>query len=240
MHLTHEKPQLSKPCLVCRFIQSDITYAAQRTKRFVSRERIAYVAKEQYEIPDSQSCTRALELVAECSPKHLLNHCLRTYAFGVAMAHRVKAAFDKEVFFLGAIMHDLGLTETFDRGNTFEVDGAIAARQFCSEQGLSEDTSDLVHEMVALHNSVGIAHKREPEIALVHFGAGADVAGLWIHDIHKKTLAEVLESYPRLDFREAMSKLIAEQMKLKPGSFMKPMVELGFLKKIRNNRLQAH
>lgn len=237
MRLTREKPQVSKFCLVCNFIQNDIVYAAQRVKRFISREHIAYIAKEQYRVPDSAHSRNALALVAECSPDHLLNHCLRTYAFGIAMAHRVKAPFDKEVFFLGAIMHDLGLTEKFDKGKTFEVDGAIAARQFCSEQGLNEDISDLVHEMVALHNSVGIAHKREPEIALVHFGAGADVAGLWIQDIHKKTLAEVLSEYPRLDFAEGMSKLLADQTQRKPHSYMKQMIELGFLDKVRKSNV---
>jgi hypothetical protein len=42
---------------------------------------------------------------------------------------------------------------------------------------------DLIHEMVALHNSVGIAHKLDTEIALLHYGAREDVAGLWAHDL---------------------------------------------------------
>ena len=43
------------------------------------------------------------------------------------------------------------------------------------------------------------------------FGAGADVAGLWFHDIHTKTLSEVLTAFPRLDFEQGMSTLLLDQ-----------------------------
>lgn len=230
--LTKIKPKRSKPGLICSFICSDITHAAQRARRFISRDHIQYVASKAYGIPDSQSCRRVLDLVVEASPLHLVNHCLRSYAFGIAMAHKVKQPFDSEVFFLGAIMHDLGLTQKYDQGNSFEVDGATAARSFCLAQNVPDDKADLVHEMVVLHNSVGFAHKQDPEIALLHYGAGADVADLWIQDVHKKTLSEVLEKFPVLDFKVGMQKLLLDQISRKPSSYMAPFLELGFLKKI--------
>ncbi|MDC3332631.1 HD domain-containing protein [bacterium] len=219
---------------MCHFISSDISHVSQRARRFISRDHIQYVAKEAYQIPDSENCQKALAMVSEYSPDHLVNHCLRSYAFGIAMAYKAKQPFDKEVFFLGAIMHDLGLTTEFDSGNTFEIDGADAARSFCIEHALSAEKADLVHEMVVHHNSVGIAHKLDPEIALLHFGAGADVAGLWIKDIHKKTLSEVLSEFPRLDFKQGMIKLLSDQINQKPQSYMAPFIELGFVKKIEN------
>ena len=233
MKLTTAKPMASKACLICSFIGSDITSATQRLRRFISRDHIQYVARNDYHIPDSYNCKKALELVSACSPDHLINHSLRSYAFGIAMAHKIKKPFDKEVFFLGAIMHDLGLTEEYDKGNTFEIDGAVAARSFCIDHGLTVEKADLVHEMIAHHNSVGKAHKMDPEIALLHFGAGADVAGLWINDIHKKTLSEIISEYPRLDFKQAFAKLLSEQVERKPESYMKPLLDLGFLKKIQ-------
>jgi hypothetical protein len=232
--LTNSKPKPTKPCLLCSFISSDVTHAAQRARRFISKEHIQYVAKEAYQVPDSENCQKALSMVAQYSPDHLVNHCLRSYAFGIAMAHKVKQPFDKEVFFLGAIMHDLGLTAEFDLGDTFEVDGAKAARSFCIKHEISAEKADLVHEMVVHHNSVGIAHKLDPEIALLHFGAGADVAGIMIKDIHKKTLSEVLSEFPRLDFKQGMIKLVSDQINRKPNSYMAPFIQLGFLKKIDN------
>ena len=232
MKLTESKAKPSKTCLLCNFISIDINHAAQRARRFISREHIQYVAKEAYKIPDSDSCQKALAMVAQFSPDYLLNHCLRSYAFGVAMAHKVKQPFDKEVFFLGTIMHDLGLTPEFDAGNTFEVDGAKAARAFCIKHNVKAEKADLVHEMVVHHNSVGFAHKMDPEIALLHFGAGADVAGIMVKDIHTTTLAEVLSEYPRLDFKEGMAKLLTSQINNKPNSYMAPFLQLGFLNKI--------
>lgn len=233
MELTTTKTAPSKPCLIHAFIATDIRNAVTRTKRFITREHVEYVAKKHYQIPDSASCLKALQLVQQHSPEFLLNHCLRSYAFGVAMAHKVKSNFDKEVFFLGSIMHDLGLIEPFDGPETFELEGAKTARNFCLEHQVKTSKADMVHEMIALHTSVGIAHKREPEIALLHYGAGADVLGLWLHDIHKKTLEEILSEYPRLDFKEGMSKLVASQIERKPHSFMKTMVDLGFIKNMQ-------
>jgi hypothetical protein len=232
MELTISKPKPSKCCMIRSFIASDLTNAINRTKRFISRDHVRYVARNEYKIPHSRNCVRALEMVQSCSPDFLVNHCLRSYAFGVAMAHKIDKSFDREVFFLGSIMHDLGLTKEFDGDDTFEIEGAKAAKTFCIDNDIDVKKSDLVHEMVALHNSVGIAHKKETEIALLHFGAGADVAGLWLHDINRRTLEEVISEYPRLDFKEGMTKLLSEQIERKPNSYMATMVELGFFKKL--------
>jgi hypothetical protein len=232
MKLTITKPKPSMGCLIGSFIAGDLTNAKKRIKRFVSREHVQYVARHDYGMPDSAHCTRALALVKAYSPDYLLNHCLRSYAFGVAMAHKIDQGFDKEVLFLGSIMHDLGLTETFDGPATFEVEGAKVARKFCIENGIEVSKADLIHEMIALHDSVGVAHKREPEVALLHFGAGVDVAGLWLDDVNARTMEEVIAEYPRLGFSKGMARLIKDQVERKPDSYIATMVRLGFLKKI--------
>ena len=235
MELTTSKPAPSKACLIHHFIEGDVTQGWARLKRWLSRSHLQYVARETYQVPDSHSCTLALEMVSVCSPDFLTNHCLRSYAFAVAMAHKINKPFDKEVLFLGSVMHDLGLTDQYDKGQTFELDGAKAAHDFCLGHGVEQKKAELVHEMVALHNSVGVAHKREPEIALLHYGAGADVAGLWIEDIHQKTLNDIIEKYPREGFKQGMVDLLSAQMIKKPASYMSNMVALGFLNKIRQS-----
>lgn len=74
-------------------------------------------------------------------------------------------------------MHDLGLTERFDAEQRFEVNGADAARAFVLEQGLSDEKAEIVWDAIALHTSIGIAIRKQPEIALVHLGATADLLG---------------------------------------------------------------
>jgi hypothetical protein len=39
-------------------------------------------------------------MVRACSPDFLLNHFLISYAFGIAMAHKVERNIDEEVFLL--------------------------------------------------------------------------------------------------------------------------------------------
>jgi hypothetical protein len=223
--------------LLCQFIAGDLRAFRTTAVRVVTRQQVPYVSRPEYAIPDSQACRKALELVNQVSPSFLRDHCLRTHAFAVAMGHQVRQSIDREVLFLGCVMHDLGLTPDHDHGDTFELDGARAARSHCLQHGLSADRADLVHEMVALHNSVGVAHEREPEVALTHFGAGADVLGLGMHDIHRRTLQEILAEYPRIGFGDAMARLIADQMQRKPQSYMTSMVALGFLDRLRKTRL---
>lgn len=237
MELTQSKPAPARCFLISRFIAQDLRSPGVRAHRALTRGQVPYVDHAEYHAPDSLACRKALELVTEASPRFLLDHCLRTHAFAAALAHKAKRKPDREVLFLGCLMHDLGLTGAHDHGGTFELDGARSAHAHCLEHGLSHERADLVHEMVALHNSVGVAHRREPEVALIHFGAGLDVLGLMAHDIHRHTLEEILADYPRAGFGEAMARLIDEQMRRKPTSYMTTMVQLGFLDKLRQTRL---
>ena len=167
-------------------------------------------------IPDSEICQKATRLVAEVSSKPLCNHCLRTFFFGALLGQRDRLKYDHELLYLGAVLHDLGLTEPFDGEQRFEVDGADAARAFVVEHGLPEEKAEIVWDAIALHTSIGIAARKRPEIALVHLGAGADVAGMRLADIAPETVEQVIDAYPRLDFNHAMMELLVSQVKRKP------------------------
>lgn len=169
-----------------------------------------------YAIPDSEICKKATQLVAEVSPRFLCNHCIRTFLFGDLLGKRDGLRCDRELLYLGAVMHDLGLTERFDSEQRFEVDGADAARAFVLEHGLSDEKAEIVWDAIALHTSSGIASRKQPEIALVHLGAGADVLGMRISDLGPETVEQVIETYPRLGFNSAMTELLVSQIKRKP------------------------
>ncbi|QLE56119.1 HD domain-containing protein [Nostoc sp. TCL26-01] len=167
-------------------------------------------------IPDSEICQRATQLVTEISPTFLCHHCIRSFLFGNLLGQRDGLKYDRELLYLSAVMHDLGLTERFDGEQRFEVDGADAARAFVLEHGLPESKAEVVWDAIALHTSIGIASRKQPETALVHLGAGADVLGMRIFDIPPETVEQVIEAYPRLDFNRAMTELLASQVKRKP------------------------
>ncbi|HEY9656564.1 MAG TPA: HD domain-containing protein [Crinalium sp.] len=123
---------------------------------------------------------------------------------------------DRELLYLGAIMHDLGLTERFDAEQRFEVNGADAARAFALEHGLPDEKAEIVWDAIALHTSIGIAIRKQPEIALVHLGASADLIGMRLSDITPETVEQVLDAYPRLGFNQQITQLMVSQVKRKP------------------------
>jgi hypothetical protein len=115
------------------------------------------------------------EASTEVSPTFLCHHCIRTFLFSDLLGQRDGLKCDRELLYLGAVMHDLGLTERFDGEQRFEVDGADAARAFVLEHGLSDEKAEVVWDAIALHTSIGIVSRKQPEMALVHLGASADV-----------------------------------------------------------------
>jgi hypothetical protein len=169
-------------------------------------------------IPDSDMAQRATRLVKELSPPFLYHHCLRTYLFGAALAQRDGFTYDHELFYVSAILHDLGLTERFDGPQRFEVQGADAARAFVKEQQWPEDKAELVWEAIALHTSIGIADRMQPEIALVHLGAGVDLFGLRFDEIPPAVVEQTLATCPRLGFKHAMAQALLSQVQRKPQS----------------------
>jgi hypothetical protein len=118
------------------------------------------------------------------------NHVMRSWLFSVAISNKVESTYgsvDLEAQALSAILHDLGWDNTGELVSTdkrFEVDGAIAARNWIHEQvkkGIAKDWDEhriqLVWDAIALHSTTSINQYKEPVVALVGFGIAADFRG---------------------------------------------------------------
>jgi len=167
-------------------------------------------------IPDSHLAAEATELARETSSPFLFNHVMRTYLFGALIGKRRGLKLDLELFYLGAALHDLGLTERFRGPERFEVDGANAAREFLKQRGVPEETVGVVWDAIALHTVRGVPPYKQPEVALVHAGAGIDVTGRGLQDLSAGEVDEVLKAYPRLDFKRVFPQAIADMLASKP------------------------
>ena len=84
-------------------------------------------------LPDSKLAREATDYVRGLSAPVVFNHVLRTYLFGELLGRAKKLNFDSELFYLGAVLHDLGQTERFMGKQRFEVDGADAAAAFLED-----------------------------------------------------------------------------------------------------------
>ncbi len=169
-------------------------------------------------VPDTALCNAAVDLLESSSPGFLCTHCLRTYIFGsLAIKNLGRSVVDEEAAFCAAMLHDLGLVSPYRRDNRFEVDGADAARQFCSNHQVAPERADLVWEAIALHTSAGIASRMADEIALVHLGAGLELFGLGLDQVPPKLVEEILEKYPRMNFKTEFRNLLIEHCRQNPA-----------------------
>lgn len=169
-------------------------------------------------IPDTALCKAAVDLLELSSPEFLCTHCLRTYIFGCLAVKSIgRKVADEEAAFCAAALHDLGLVPAYRRDNRFELDGADAAREFCSKHQVAPERAELVWKAIALHTSAGIATRLAAEIALVHLGAGLELFGLGLDKVPPKVVEEVLENYPRMNFKTEFRNLLIEHCRNNPA-----------------------
>jgi hypothetical protein len=175
-------------------------------------------------IPDTRLARDATDYVRGLSAPVVFNHVLRTYVFGELLGRSKKLTFNSELFYLGAVLHDLGQTERFMGKQRFEVDGADAAAEFLKDKGVPKELIEVVWDAVALHTSRGIVERKRPEIALVSAGAGADVVGFGMDQLPRETVAEVIAAFPRPGFKKAYQNVMAAIVARKPetaaGNFL--------------------
>ena len=166
--------------------------------------------------PDTDLCVTAMALAREHSPPFLFNHVMRTYAFGRAAGALRGARYDEEMFFLGAVLHDLGLVDAFVREDRFEIDGADAAADFLSRQGYSDRKIAVVWDAIALHTTLNVPQRKQPEIALVQLGAGIDMGAIPLSLVTPESVEIILTEHPRLGFKEAMLTAMGAVVRRKP------------------------
>lgn len=232
--LAQDPGRSSTSRLLLRFVGMDARLALRRIGLRLGVISLGPVSSSDHAVPDTAVARAALELAREASPDFLLNHCIRTWCFAATLAARDRVRVDREALFVAAILHDLGLTAPLAaEPGSFEWASARAAHGLCVAHGMVDTRADLVHDAVALHTAVGVASRREPEVALVHLGAGCDLLGLRLGELPSELLAGVLENWPRLGFKDRFASLLADQAANKPESHIAGHVGLGLLDRMR-------
>lgn len=155
-------------------------------------------------IPDSEICNAARDYAERVSAPFLFNHVMRTFMFGKIVGEKRGLKPDHELLFVSAILHDLGITDVVPVKARFEIEGADAAKAFLSKQGMSDEDIDIVWDAIALHTSFAVPQAKRPEIALTQVGAAVDVGAMPLNVLSEAVVAEILEAYPRLGFKQAI------------------------------------
>lgn len=171
-------------------------------------------------IPDSAIAREAKQLLRDTGNALLFGHSMRVYLWGALAATRKALAFDAELLYVGAMFHDIGLTEAFHASPLrFEVDGAHAARDFLRGHGIAETDVQKVWSAIALHTTPGIPEFLHAEAVLLQLGAGMDVAGRAYEQFTEAERAMVLAAHPRGDdFERRMIDLFHDGLKHRPAT----------------------
>jgi HD domain len=170
-------------------------------------------------IPDTRLVADATELVAADTPPLLFHHSRRVYLFGMLQGQRRGVSPDPELLYVGAMFHDLGLTEKYmTKDQRFEVDGANQARDFLAAHGVSGEDARRVWTAIALHTTPGVPEHMEPEVALVTAGVETDVLGIGYGDLDPADISAVTAAHPRPDFKRQILAAFTNGFKDRPAT----------------------
>jgi len=129
-------------------------------------------------LPSGPLAAASLSIVQATASAPIAGHSIRTFLYARLLAEYEgslnDAAYDEDLVFAACVMHDLGLGSLAAGQARFEVEGADLAATVLTEHGVAAPEVDRVWEAIALHSSVGIAHRRGLLTYLTHRGVFID------------------------------------------------------------------
>jgi hypothetical protein len=168
-------------------------------------------------IPDTPLVRDVTALIRDVEDDLLFDHSRRVFLFGALQGRRRGLRPDLELLYVGAMFHDIGLTQRYRTSSLrFEVDGANAARDFLLDHGADEAAARKVWLSIALHTTPAVPEFLDPEIALVTAGVETDVLGIERDDLPAEALAAVTAAHPRPDFKNRILQAFTNGMAHRP------------------------
>jgi HD domain len=183
--------------------------------------------------PTTSTARAAADLARRVSPPFLFNHGARTFAWACHIADKDRIAFDRELLYVGAILHDIGLTEAYDGPRCFENEGAAAAAAFAREQGWDDLRAERLAESIRLHMHPRVVPQDGAEGYLLGEATGCDCRGHRLGELDPGAAAEIVAGIPWLDFAEGFIALFEDQARRKPGCLVDIYLQGGFAQKVR-------
>ena len=170
-------------------------------------------------LPDSAVAVAARQLTYDVSPDVIYNHTVRSYLFAreLLTVNGIPADHDDELLFLACILHDLGATDHADGDQRFEVDGADAAARFLRAHDVDAARIEAAWTAIALHTSVGVAHRFGPIPAAAQMGISADIVGALRDALPEGYARRVHAAWPRHDLGYVFAEIISEQADRNPA-----------------------
>ncbi|WP_329383143.1 HD domain-containing protein [Streptomyces sp. NBC_01716] len=191
--------------------------------------------------PAGRAAEAARIVCAEYADAALYHHSARSYFFGAAWAEARGLDFDRELFFVAAMLHDLALTPPFDSHTlAFEEAGGHLARVFTAGLGWPTERRDRTAELIVLHMRDDVAPEVDVESRLLQVGTSADVSGTGLEAFDSAFTDALVGAYPRLGFAHSFIRLFQDQAQRKPGCAAAELVAGGWAERTVSHALDAN
>jgi hypothetical protein len=189
--------------------------------------------------PKSPAAAAALSVATRFYSPALLNHCVRSYLWGAMYGKAHGIAFDDELYYVSALLHDLGLTEPFDSHRlAFENAGGHLGWVFGTAAGWPAERAARVGKIIVMHMRDDVSAAVDPESHLLKVATRWDMAGLRPEEFPPDARAETLARYPRLEFGKEILACFEDQARRKPDSAAAVSVSTGVAGRIAANPLE--
>lgn len=218
--------------------------AAKIALQWRRKQQPVFLDIDDIRLPDSALVWSALAYAKEVHDLPLVHHCLRAYVLGVVFATQEKIQYDPELYALAALLHDLGLEEKYCSMHAgvdcFALEGAQMARKWLGKQEivLSEAKIDVVEDAIARHLNISF-DRPFAEAYLLNKASGTDTIGTARHEVHDRTVAQLLERYPFDDMHVLLNQKLQQDIEKRPQSRMALLYQLGF-KKMLHDKPMLH
>jgi hypothetical protein len=190
--------------------------------------------------PQTPAAAAALSVAARFYSPALLNHCVRSYLWGAMYGAAHGIAFDDELYYVSALLHDIGLTDPFDSHRVaFEEAGGDLAWVFGAAAGWPAHRAARATEIIVLHMRDDVSPNADPESHMLQVATGWDVAGRRPEEFPADARAEVLTRYPRQGFGDEFLACFEDQARRKPGSAAAASVANNAAGRIKANPLDG-
>ncbi|MEU6409859.1 HD domain-containing protein [Microbispora sp. NPDC046933] len=190
--------------------------------------------------PETPAAAAALAVATRFCPPALLNHSIRSYLWGAGYARTHGIGFDDELYYVSSLLHDIGLTETFDSHELpFEEAGGRLAWVFGTAAGWPPERAARAEEIIVVHMRDAVTASEDPESHLLQVATSWDVSGQRPEEFPADARAAVLGRYPRLGFGAEFLAVFEEQARRKPGCAADVHVAGGAAARIAANPLDA-
>ncbi|MEV4019976.1 HD domain-containing protein [Nonomuraea angiospora] len=190
--------------------------------------------------PETPAAAAALSVASRFYSPALFNHCVRSYLWGAMYGTAHGIAFDDELYYVSALLHDIGLTEAFDSHRLpFEEAGGQLAWVFGVAAGWPAERAARVNEIIMLHMRHDVSPATDPESHLLQVATSWEVVGRRPEEFSPDARAELLARYPRLGFGAQFLVCFEDQARRKPDSAAAASVRNDVAGRIAANPLEG-